>query len=188
MTINEQADPVDPLKAIWAGEQPPARVGVEDLRVEAARQRRGMLLVVAGEVVVTVGLIALSLVLVASDGPISPGTVTLLATLWLTWLVAAGFAMWNRWGMWKPAAETARSYLALLEERARRRGRVANFVLGLISVHLVVVLILGEVRGIGLAVVALYAAWAVWYRRKAHCELEAIRRMAAEFHEEGENV
>lgn len=181
MAENKQDEPVDPLKVIWRGEQRSPRIGVEDLRAEAARRRRKMLLVVAGEVVLTAGLIALTVTIVRADGPTSSGTVTWLAALWLTWVIAAGFATWNRWGVWQPAAETARSYLALSEERARRRGRVASFVLGLVVVQAVVLLVMGEARVAGLALVALYGGWAVWYGRKAHRELEDIRRIAAEF-------
>ena len=181
MKHGERPDPVDTLKALWHTEQPPERISIEHLRAEVARRSRRMLLVVAGELVLTAALIALTVSLLGANGPASSRLAAWLGLLWLTWLVAAGFATWNRWGVWRPSGETAQSYLALSEERTRRRRRVANFVLALVAVQLVGVLVFGEARAVGLGIAALYAGWATWYRRKAGRELHAIRLVAEEF-------
>lgn len=180
MSPDERNDTADPLKALWTHEQPPGRIALEDLRAEMKRRRWRMLVTVAGEGVLTLGLVALTVVVLGADGAASPSTVTWLGLLWLTWVIAAGFATWNRWGVWRPSAETARSYLALSEERARRRRRVATFVLGLVSLQLVVLLVVGEAHPVGLALVAAYVGWAVWYRRRAGRDLEAVRRITDE--------
>lgn len=188
MRPDEAHDAVDPLAELWTLEQPPERIEVEDLRKEVKRRRRRMLVTVAGELILTLALVALTVVLLGADGPASPGEVTWLGLLWLTWLIAAGFATWNRWGVWTPSTETAQSYLELSEERALRRRRVGTFVLGLTVVQLVLLLVLGEVHLLGLAIVAVYVAWAAWYRRRAGRDLEAVRRVAAEFRAGGREV
>lgn len=181
MNPGEPQEPEGRLKALWTLEQPPGGIAVEDLHAEVARRRRRMVWIVAGEVLLTVGLVVLTVHLLGANRPASPRLLTWLGALWLTWLITAGFATWNRWGVWRPSGETAWSYLALSEERARRRRRVATFVLGLVSVQFVLVLIFGEVRAVGLATVTLYAGWAAWYRWKTGRELRAIRRISREF-------
>ena len=181
MSSDDATDAVDPLKALWTREEPPRRIDVEDLREEVRRRRRRMLVTVAGELVLTLALVALTVVLLGADGPARPRDVTWLGLLWLTWLIAAGFATWNRWGVWTPSAETARSYLELSVERARRRRRVGTFVLALASILLALLLFLGEVHLLGLALMAAYVAWAAWYRRRADRDLEAVREIDAEF-------
>lgn len=170
----------DVMKTLWTMEEPPERTSVEDLRREVERRRRRMLMTVAGELVLTLGLIAVSMGLLA-DGSGSPQRLTSVGLLWVTWLVAAGFATWNRWGVWRPSGETALGYLALSEERARRRRRVADFVLGLVFLQLVMFSFFGAMEWVGLALVALYVGWAVWYRRRAGRELAELRRIASEF-------
>jgi hypothetical protein len=140
-----------------------------------------MVLVVAGEVLLTAGLIAWTVSVLLSDGPTSSRTVLWLAAAWLTWTVVTGFATWNRWGSWEASTESTRAYLALSEERARRRVRSAGFVLGFAALVAAVALVLGYADLTGLALLGLYAAWAIWYRQRARRELEEIRRTAAEF-------
>jgi len=171
----------DPLTAIWRSEPSPAGVDLDDLRSEAARRRRKMVLVVVGEVLLTAGLIAWTVAVLLSDGPTSSRTVLWLAAAWLTWTVVAGFATWNRWGSWAATTESTRAYLALSEERARRRMRSAGFVLGLAAVVAAVALALGYDGLTGLVLLGLYAAWAIWYRHRARRDLDGIRRTAAEF-------
>lgn len=172
---------------IWAAERPPGRVRISELRAEAARRRRKMALVVAGEVVLTIGLIVLTLTTLLADDPTGAAAKVWLAAAWLTWAIAAAFATWNRRGVWAPETETARSYLALSEERARRRRRAAAFVLGLTACLAVALIVADEVTVPGLIVVALYAGWAGWYGWKAHRDLDEIRRVAADFRkDEGE--
>lgn len=142
---------------------------------------------VLGELLLTAGVFGVSAALLA-DAPRAPQRVTATGLLWITWLVAAGFATWNRWGVWRPSGETALSYLALSEERARRRRRVADFVLGLVFLQALLFPFFGQVRWTGLILVALYVGWAVWYRWRAGRELAVIRRIASEFQAEGPTV
>jgi len=181
MNPGEDQEPVDGLKALWTLEEAPEQVTVEALRTEVARRRRRMLWTVAGEMVLTLGLVVLSVSLLGGDEPASSRDLTWLGLLWLTWLIIAGFATWNRWGVWQPSGETARSYLALLEERARRRMRAGTFVLGLVFVQFALLLVFGELRSLGLLIVGLYAGWAGWYRWRAARELASIRGIADEF-------
>jgi hypothetical protein len=181
MNRGDDQGPIDGLKSLWTLEEPPERIDVEDLRREVSRRRRRMLWTVGGEIVLTLGLVVLSLGLLGGPEPASPRELTWVGLLWLTWLIIVGFATWNRWGIWQPSGETARSYLALSEERARRRKRAATFVLGLVSVQFVLLLAFGENRLPGLVVVSLYTGWAGWYRWRAVRDLAAIRRIAEEF-------
>ena len=176
----EDAEP-DPLTAIWRSGSSPAGFDLDDLRSEVVRRRRNMVRVVAGEVLLTVGLIAWTVAVLLADGPTSSRTVVWLAAAWLTWTVVTGFALWNRWGVWKAATESTRTYLTLLEEQALRRVRSAGFVLGFVAVAAAGAVALGHTGITGLALLGLYAAWATWYRHRARRELEEIRRTAAEF-------
>lgn len=170
----------DDLRSLWTLEaEPPREPSVEALRNEVERRRRKMLLTVAGEVVFTLCLIAVSAALLAGGGD-APHRVTAVVLLWVTWLVAAGFATWNRRGLWRSSGKTALGYLALLEERARRRRRVADFVLGLVILQLVLAFLFGMIEWLGGAIVALYVGWALWYRRRATGDLVRIRGISAE--------
>ena len=115
----------------------------------------------ASELVLTLGLVVVTVALLA-DGPRAPQRVTAIGLLWIAWLVAASFATRNRWGVWRPSGEPALGYLALSEERARRRRRVADFVLGLVFLQVLRFPFFGQVRWTGVVLVALYVGWAVW--------------------------
>jgi hypothetical protein len=180
MSTGEPMPTPDPLRTLWKRDQAPRPVTVDDLRAELTRRQRRMVGVVIGEVVLTAGLGMLTLTVFTGDGPATARTLGWLGLLWLTWLVVAAFATWNRWGAWRASAESAESYVALLEERTRRRRRVADFVLGLVAVQLVVFSPFGGVHPLGLVIIALYATWAVWYRGRASRELAAIRGIGAQ--------
>lgn len=180
MTTGESMPTPDPLATLWKSDEAPRPVTVDDLRAELTRRRWRMVGVVIGEVALTVALVVLTLTVFTGDGPTTARALGSLGLLWLTWLVAAAFATWNRWGRWRASTESAESYVALLEERARRRRRVADFVLGLVAVQLVVFVALGEVHSLGVVIIALYATWAIWYRSRASRELATIRGIAAQ--------
>ena len=181
MAPSEQEGSVDPLTEMWTADRPPMEVDLADLRAEAARRRRQMLLFMSGEVVLTVGLVAWTVVVLLQGAPALAGNALWLGAAWLTWVVVAGFAMWNRRGMWRATAESTRSYLALLEEQARGRARGAAFVVGLVAVMAAAAILLGYTSAIGFAILGLYGACSAWYHRKARRELREIRRIAAAF-------
>lgn len=166
---------------LWEADRPPEPARLQDLRAEAARRRRRMKLTVAAEVAVTTGAVALSVLLLRDGGPHAAAR---LAWLWLTWLIAAGFATWNRWGVWGPETESAVSYLALAEERARRRWRVAVFVLVLTGAQGALLFLAGLAGTPATFVVVLYAAWAVWYGWRARRDMAEVGRIATEFRQE----
>lgn len=184
----EQMPTPDPLGTLWKRDEAPRPVTIDDLRTELRRRRRRMIGVVAGEVALTAALVVLTLTAFKSDGATTTRSLGFLGPLWLTWLVAAAFATWNRWGRWRASTESAESYVALLEERTRRRRRVADFVLGLVAVQLAAFVTFGEVHLLGLVLIALYATWALWYRRRANRDLANVRRIAAQLRGEESDV
>lgn len=184
MADDKRDQPVNRMRDVWMSESPPERVRLEVLRAEARRRRRRMGLVVLLEIVLTGVLIAVTVSIVLDAGA-TGGRMAWLGAVWLTWLAVAGFATWNRWGVWSPQAETARSYLMLAAERARRRRRAALFVFALTAVQAAALFATRDgITVAGIAIVLLYAAWAVWYGIAAQRDLTRFRGLSAQLRED----
>lgn len=140
-----------------------------------------MLLVVAGEALLTLGLIAITIAVLGGEGRPAPETRLWAGLAWTTWLILVVFALWNRRGVWTAHTESARSFIALSEERARRRVRAASFLFGFTALLGVVIALLGWFGTATGAVILLYLGGALGYGRRARRELASIRRIAAEF-------
>lgn len=179
------SDPWDGLAASWKEAGNTAPTG--DLaRTVESRQRRGTqrLWLIAGlETLIVAGIVVFTATTLLR-GPNTFEIVYLIA-LWVVLVVALGFAIENRRGLWRPDGESTADYLSLCEERARRKLRTAHFVLQLVLVQTIFVLALagwkamraGGVSGLladaallGAAVTA-YTGWALWFRGRARREL-----------------
>jgi len=107
----------------WQSEEP--RTATDPVLDPAAilrqvkRRSLGLKLLTAGELLLAAGALA-GLTLFALRHP-DPIDVAVMASFCLLTLAALAFALWNRRGLWKPAAETTAAYLALARNRARRR-------------------------------------------------------------------
>lgn len=102
--------------------------------------------------------------------------------------VVAGFAAWNRRGVWAPVGESTRDYLRLARLRLHRSRRSATFVLVIITVEAAAMLVLrselpllagsrAPVAGVAV-LVGVTLAGAVWYRQRQARELERLDRLA----------
>ncbi len=178
----------DPLRELWAREDPPHQVNLEDLRADAARARRRTNWVIAGEVLITAVLIGQTIRAVRGEPQLGDGLLPWLTIAWATWVMAVAFAAWNRLGARRAHTETARDYLALSEARARARMRTAAFVLVLTVALGSAIVALGGFGWILAAVVALYLGWALWYGRRAWRDLATVRQVVAEFDDSGDRL
>lgn len=96
-----------------------------ELRRAAARHRRRQVAVAAGEGLLTLALLALS-VWVLRDGAVAWEVVWLL-TLWAFVAAAAAFAWWNRRATWRAAGDAVEDYVRLARLRAVRELRAVRF-------------------------------------------------------------
>jgi len=119
----------------WQSEEPrsaadPAIDAATILR-QVKRRSLGLKLLTAGELVLAAGaLIGLTLFALRHPDPID---VAVMASFCLLTLAALVFALWNRRGLWSPAAETTAAYLALARNRARRRQEALRVSWGLLA-------------------------------------------------------
>ena len=186
----------DALTEAWQQEEP-GPFEVDDIKSVLGARRRLTWMVVLGELMVTAGLIGVTVWL---SGPATVGADTLfLVGAWLFWGLATGFAWWNRRGQWRLSVASPEDFVRLSLERAERKIRVAWFSAGLLvaQVAFVVALSLGRdspAQGLGsmlstlAIVVAAYSGWTVWYYRRARHEREhfaaVLRSMEAARQEE----
>ncbi|HEX3527957.1 MAG TPA: hypothetical protein VH988_12905 [Thermoanaerobaculia bacterium] len=123
----------------WQSEEPrsatgPALDAAAILR-QVKRRSLGLKLLTAGELLLAAGAL-LGLTLFALRHP-DPMDVAVMASFCLLTLAALAFALWNRRGLWKPAAETTAAYLALARNRARRRQEALRVSWGLLTAETV---------------------------------------------------
>lgn len=187
--MNDRTDSWDALSARWqtsSDNAPAADLG----QLIAVRQRRGTLrlwAVAALEFLVVVGIVAFT-VSRLRDGA-TPLECVHLVSVWVVVAVTVAFAIRNRRGLWRPSSESTVEYLSLCELRAKRKLRTARFVLQLISVQATWIFgllvwnalqrpdssrLLAE-AGLLVAVLIVYVSWALWFRHRAHRELESTR-------------
>lgn len=175
-------DTFERWKEQWLAERPPRAMRISELRVEVARRRRRLALVVVGEVVLTIVLIVLTVSILRAEQPVAFDARIWLAVLWLTWAAAVAFSAWNRTLAW--ASQSGQSHLEQVEHLARMRLRTAAFVLVLTALLTVTLLGLGWATPANMLLAILYMAWALCYGSRARRDLAHIRRIAAEFGED----
>jgi len=180
MAPDDTPRPLDPLAASWNSEHSPPPIDLEELRATADARRYRTRLVMAGEGILTAGLVGLSATFLVQGGPASAANRAWLLVAWLTWVAVTGFATWNRRGVARAKAESTRSYVALLEERARRRVRGAAFVLGAVAVMALAAGVLGYLGTASGTLLGLYGGWAIWYGVRARQDVDEMRRVRSD--------
>jgi len=128
----------DPELASWmedwqSGGSEPAAEEREAIRRRVKRRTRGLILLAAGELVFSAGVLAFLLGF-ALRHP-HPADRLTMAGLALITLSALGFAAWNRRGLWKARAETTAAFLDLSLVRCRRRQQSLRFAWGMLAVE-----------------------------------------------------
>ena len=112
------------LASVWT--QPAvAHDGKEALRQALRRRVRMTALVVATELVLTAALLVWTLAQVRA-GP-DQASLAFGSILWVSWIVATGFAWWNRRGQWQRTVATTDEFIRISRVRADRKVRVAVF-------------------------------------------------------------
>ena len=183
----------DEIAATWQQESAP----VPDVRAAVRGRARAntirLWLIVAGELLLTLAVVALTSWMLAAE----PDAITVLwlVWVWLAWAVAARFAFRNRRGVWQAAGEATLDYLRLGEERARRKLNTARFTIRLVIAQTpLLALLVGWRLGDGAAsigdlaprillfalVCLVYLVWATWFRRRAEAELSGYRQLGDE--------
>jgi hypothetical protein len=176
--------------ADWQTEPEPAPEVRDNIRRRVKRQTLKMALSLAGEVVLTAGLLAI----VIRSAVLWPEPLNLAAMAGLAMLIfwAIGSSLWYRRGTWRPSAETASAFLDLSILRCRRRLaalRAGWFLLALeeaILIPWLCLLLNGKpvsryVGGFGFlvlmtALIVGFSLTAQWRTRRELGELEAARR------------
>jgi hypothetical protein len=172
-----------------------------DLRKMVERQSRRLRAMLAGDIAVTVGIGGGSIGW-AVMSPRLP-VLILAAAVWLFLAAAWSFALANRRGAWRPAAQSTAAFLEISLRRCRGRLRAAAFgvvlylcevILGLawvyhelaqqVPLQLAAFLISMPVA-IVWACTAVFFGLVVWYRRKTRAELVYILNVRQELGEGG---
>jgi len=116
----------------WQSEEPrSAAIDAAAILRQVKRRSLGLKLLTAGEVLLAAGAF-IGLTAFALHHP-DPMDVAVMASFCLLTLAALVFALWNRRGLWSPAAETTAAYLALARNRARRRQEALRVAWGLLA-------------------------------------------------------
>lgn len=177
--MNSQLDWAD-LAETWTTPEPIEASPAEFAAV--LRRRVGATLLVVGvELLLTLALLWFTWSQ-RERGLTEVGTATLIV-LWGSWVVATGFAWWNRRGQWARTAASTLEFVRLSRARAEGKVRIAWFTAGMLVVQLGFLAVLaamapdpGLLTPIGWtvtgAVVALYAGWAIRYHRVSRAERE----------------
>jgi len=135
--------PERPAKSAYPANPPnPPKIGAEELAVSLRRQVRrrslGLRWMTAGEAALTLTAIVVLEKLARSLG--SPLDLFTLTTFAVLAACAFGFSLWNRWGIWRPSAESTAAYLELSLQRCRRRVRGLRAAWGLLALEVVLYL------------------------------------------------
>ena len=115
----------------WQSEEPRSATDPAAILRQVKRRSLGLKLLTAGELLLAAGAL-LGLTAFALRHP-DPMDIAVMASFCLLTLAALAFALWNRRGLWSPAAETTAAYLALARNRARRRQEALRVSWGLLA-------------------------------------------------------
>lgn len=193
---NDTETPWGELAERWRGAESAPRSAAEEVAsfVPILRRRRTLTgLVVLGEGLVTAALAWVTLTVIRRTPTVAD--VVFLTGLWVIWVIATGFAWWNRRGQWGRSAADTTQFVSLSLEYARRKVRVARFSVGLLLAQLLMGVV-AWVGGAGLmrdgfsSLAALmgwlgplslaYLTWIVWYHRRAAAEVRHFRDLLDE--------
>jgi hypothetical protein len=167
----------------------------ERLRARVRRHSVGLGILLATEVVLTLGVAAVVRSSLAQSGGRGP----LMAAAFVAMTVFVwSFALWNRRGSWRPLGESTADYLRLSHIRARAGRRSVRFVRATILISLALygpwfLLRLRDGRISGgewwrWAFFAVYSTvfllWCAWYARRLGRELSTLKAIEQEL--EGE--
>jgi hypothetical protein len=175
----------------WHEEAAPAP-GIEsaiERRVRRQSARLALLSVMEGAV--ALGLLALSAI-VAADRP-TPLVLVWAGAIWILVFVAWGFSLWNRRGIWRPAAQNTRAFVEVSLERCARRLRTVRFAAWLLVSEVLFLILWGswEYRSdpggfseradlhmaryglITLLVIGI-SVWLIWLRRRTLRERDSL--------------
>ena len=182
------------LAARWQDRSEPLRITPDALLRQEQRRRIGMVLLVGIEVLIS--LAGLAGAWVARERMDSPAGTLILVVVTVYTAMMWTFALWNRWGTWRPERETVEGFLAVNALRCRRGLRTARFVIGVVVVQLLVSLAWAgsamvraggpagpsALRGLVLALLigGGYLVWAAWYRRRMRQKLAWLSRWSPE--------
>jgi hypothetical protein len=165
--------------------------GVPALQSIVQRRRRELILVLAGEVCLTIAVIAL--VIRSLGNGFTRTSILAVTLLVVTSMAVWGFVIWNRRGIWRPLAETTTEYLRLSRRRIVAGRRTVAFVRAWTGVYF---LMYGpwyvirvarhtlnsedNVRWMGAALYGVgLVLWSAWYSRRLTrdlAEIEAIEQ------------
>ena len=109
----------------WRAKDAPAPEVRSQLEARVRRASLMMILAVAAEYALAVGLLALSFI-VAARNP-QPVILAWAAAVWLFVFAAWGFSLWNRRGIWRPVGRTTEAFVALSRERCLRKLTTVRF-------------------------------------------------------------
>lgn len=186
----ESDDELREWMADWQAEPEPAPEIRDAIRRRVKRQSLKMALSLAGETVLTLGLLAI----VSNSAVRWPEPLNLAAMAGLAVLIlwAMGSSFWYRRGTWQPAAETTSAFLDLSILRCRRRLAALRAGWFLLAVELAILVpwlcvllrdapVGDYVGGFGFlalltAVVAAFSLAAQGRTRRELGEMEAVRR------------
>jgi len=183
--MTARLDEWDVMGAEWRRAAPePATISLDTLRHTVTRRQRELLVLYAGEVALTLGVIVFIVRMLR--GGLNRGTVT-ATTLTLVWTaIVWAFATWNRRGTWRPLSETTKEYLRLSRRRVGSGQRTVIFVRASLGVSVVAYgawfLVrereVSETERLILmfsgAYCSLLLMWSVWYARRLSRDLRQI--------------
>ena len=168
----------------WKEGSAPSPPAALQLASRVRRRTLGLLVLAAGETILTVGALAF-IVSVVRRSHGWPDHLA-MAGLAVASLSAVAFSFWNRRGVWRSTASTTAEFLAFSLLRCRRRRRSLRFGWWLLAVELAVLGPWLASRGAGVPGYAFLAAVAAtaaliftWINRRTRreiAELEAISR------------
>ncbi|HEV7671600.1 MAG TPA: hypothetical protein VGS22_24025 [Thermoanaerobaculia bacterium] len=157
------------------------------LRRRLLRRTLGLVLLTAGEIVFSAGI--LTLLAAAARRTPTPLDLAAFASLALLAIGAQAWALWNRRGLWRAHGESALVFVDFSILRCRRRLRSVRFGVGLLAAETLVFLFWfflnpaawsGFALGLLAACVAVTALVLALFARYSRAELDALSKLRDE--------
>jgi len=184
----------------WKAEPGPPEAARAAILRRVKRRSRNLLLAVAGDVVITIGVLVYFVPRMVRSG--HPADIAGATAVALLTAVALVFGLLNRRGLWRPADTTTAAFLDLAELRCRRSLRLVRFSGVFLAVEIALLApwlwsLIGRrpgyrpfgidpwlFTGLWFAVIcAPIVGWLVWYGRRVRreaAELVVLRRALEE--------
>jgi hypothetical protein len=178
----------------WHDQTPPPRMSHAAIRRRVALEGAVLWFTVGGELLLCALMVAVSREILISSR--SPFWLAWMAVNWILFFAISAFAVHNRRGLFSTEDETSSGYVDLSMRRADARIRVARGVRVFTGIQALIALPLLllvnamatdqrawsdilPATGTSAAVAVLFAAWSVWYQRRALLERDALAQLAA---------